>query len=84
MMQDLSSYFLSTNLGGLIGPFAVLIVGFYLMSEKKYRPLGGLWIILEFVMLSQYFTLLNTNVLYWWHIIILSLGVILSVFQGLR
>ena len=84
MMQDLSSYFLSTNLGGLIGPFAVLIVGFYLMSEKKYRPLGGLWIILEFVMLSQYFTLLETNVLYWWHIIILSLGVILSVFQGLR
>ena len=83
-MQDLSSYFLSTNLGGLIGPFAVLIVGFYLMSEKKYRPLGGLWIILEFVMLSQYFTLLETNVLYWWHIIILSLGVILSVFQGLR
>ena len=83
-MQDLSSYFLSTDLGGLIGPFAVLIVGFYLMSEKKYRPLGGLWIILEFVMLSQYFTLLDTNVLYWWHIIILSLGVILSVFQGLR
>ena len=83
-MQDLSSYFLSTNLGGLIGPFAVLIVGFYLMSEKKYRPLGGLWIILEFVMLSQYFTLLDTNVLYWWHIIILSLGVVLSVFQGLR
>ena len=83
-MQDLSPYFLSTDLGGLIGPFAVLIVGFYLMSEKKYRPLGGLWIILEFVMLSQYFTLLETNVLYWWHIIILSLGVILSVFQGLR
>ena len=83
-MTDLSSYFLSTDIGGLIGPFAVLIVGFYLMSNKKYKPLGGLWIILELVMLSQYFALLVIDVGYWWHIIILSLGVVMSIFQSLR
>jgi len=84
MMQDLSSYFLSTEIGGLIGPFALLIVGFYLMSNKKYRPLGGIWLILEFVVLAQYFTLLESDVGYWWHIIILSLGVVVSIFQSLR
>lgn len=84
MMQDLSSYFLSTDIGGLIGPFALLIVGFFLMSTKKYRPLGGLWIIMELVVIAQYFTLLESEVAYWWHIIILSLGVVLSIFQSLR
>jgi len=84
MMQDLSAYFLSTDIGGLIGPFALLIVGFYLMSNKKYKPLGGLWLIVEFVVLAQYFTLLESDVAYWWHIIILSLGVVVSIFQSLR
>jgi len=82
-MQDLSPYFLSTDIGGLIGPFAVLIIGFALMSNKKYKALGGLWVILEFVMLAQYFSLLALDVAYWWHIIILSLGVVLSVFKAL-
>ena len=83
-IQDLSPYFLSTEIGGLIGPFALLIVGFFLMTEKKYRALGGLWIILELIVISQYFTLLESDVAYWWHIIILSLGVLLSIFQSLR
>ena len=84
MMQDLSAYFLSTEIGGLVGPFALLIVGFALMTNRKYKPLGGLWIILELVVISQYFTLLESNVNYWWHIILLSLGVVLSIFQSLR
>ena len=83
-VQDLSPYFLSTDIGGLIGPFALLIVGFALMTNKKYKPLGGLWIILELIVIAQYFTLLETDVAYWWHIIILSLGVVLSIFQSLR
>jgi len=76
--------FLSTGIGGLIGPFALLIVGFALMTNKKYKPLGGLWIILELVVISQYFTLLESDVAYWWHIILLSLGVVVSIFQSLR
>ena len=84
MMQDLASYFLSTEIGGLIGPFALLIVGFFLISNKKYKPLGGLWIIMELIVISQYFTLLDSDVAYWWHIIIMSLGVVVSIFQSLR
>lgn len=84
MMQDLSAYFLSTEIGGLVGPFALLIVGFTLMTNKKYKPLGGLWLIVELVVISQYFTLLDSDVAYWWHIIIMSLGVVVSIFQSLR
>ena len=80
----LEGFFLGTGIGGLIGPFALLIVGFALMVNKKYKPLGGLWIILELIVISQYFTLLESDVGYWWHIIILSLGVVLSIFQSLR
>jgi len=84
MMQDLSAYFLSTEIGGLVGPFTLLIVGFALMTNKKYKPLGGLWLIVELVVISQYFTLLESDVGYWWHIIIMSLGVVVSIFQSLR
>lgn len=87
MMQDfntfIEAFFLNTDIGGLLGPFLLLIIGFFLMTEKRYKPLGLLWIILELVVLAQYFTLLATDVGYWWHIIILSLGVLVSIFQGI-
>jgi len=76
--------FLTTSIGGLVGPFALLIVGFFLMTNRKYKPLGGLWLILELVVIAQYFTLLASDVGYWWHIILLSLGVVVSIFQSLR
>lgn len=80
--DPIEALFLSTGIGGLIGPFLLLVFGFFLMTERKYKPLGGLWIILEFVVISQYFTLLSGDPAYWWHIIILVIGVILSAFQA--
>lgn len=82
--DPIEAFFLSTGIGGLIGPFALIFFGFFIISNRKYRALGGLWVIMEFVVIAQYYTLLASDVGYWWQIIILSFGVILSIFQSLR
>lgn len=85
LMQDfttlIDAFFLNTSIGGLIGPFAILFFGFILLTNRKYKPLAGLWIIGEFIIIAQYFTLLSEDVGFWWHIIIMFLGVMVSIFQ---
>lgn len=79
--DPIQTFFLSTTIGGLFGPFAMLIVGFALMTNRKYKPLGGLWVILELVTLASYFTLLESEPAYWWQIIILFFGMLASIWQ---
>ena len=79
--DPIQALFLNDSIGGLIGPFGLLIIGFTLLTNRKYKPLGGLWIIVEFIVIAQYFTLVDTTPFYWWNILILILGVIISTFQ---
>ncbi len=81
MQIELTDLFLSTDIWGLFGPFAMVLFGIFVISNPKYKPIGVLWIIVEFIALAKYFDLLTATPFYWWNIIILVLGVIISVFQ---
>jgi hypothetical protein len=71
--------FLSLNMWGYIGPIALVIIGVFLV--KKEKSLGVIWILLESLIIATYFSLLEATPDYWWHIIILLMGVIISTFQ---
>ena len=76
MQIELSDIFLSTEVWGLIGPFAIVAVGFVITANRKYRGLGIFWVIVEMVMIAQYFNLVSAIPFYWWNIILLILGVL--------
>ncbi len=81
-MQEINIFnelFLSLELWGYFGPIALVAIGIILI--KKEKSLGIFWIILESLVIAQYFTLLEATPDYWWHIIILLLGVIVLTFQ---
>jgi hypothetical protein len=71
--------FLSTEISGYFGPLALVVIGYFL--AKKDRTLGVLWVVVESLIIAQYFALLDATPDYWWHIIILLMGVIISTFQ---
>ena len=82
VMQDInwfSELFLSTEMWGYFGPLALVIIGYLL--TKKNKELGIFLIIVESLLISHYLTLLGDTPEYWWHVIILLLGVILCAFQ---
>lgn len=81
MQIELSDLFLSNDVWGLLGPFAILVIGFFLISNKKYRPLAVLWLVVEMIMIAQYFTLVAATPFYYWNIFILIMGVVSSIFQ---
>jgi len=81
-MEELDIFhevFLSHNMWGFFGVVILVIVGFFI--TKKEKNLGIFMIIIYSLALSQYFTLLETNPIFWWQIIILILGVIQCIFQ---
>lgn len=71
--------FLSTELWGYFGPLALVISGW--LITKKEKNLGIFFIIVDFLVMAQYFALVEATPDYWWHIIILLLGVIVCIFQ---
>lgn len=81
MQIDLSDLFLSTEIWGLFGVFAMIAFGMVVLTNKRYKPVGGLWIIIELITLAKYFAMVSTTPFYWWDIIILILGVFVSAFQ---
>ncbi len=81
-MQDINIFeelFLSTELWGYFGPIALVVMGLILI--KKEKSLGIFWILLESLVIAHYYTLLEATPSYWWHIIILLLGVVVLTFQ---
>jgi len=71
--------FLSIGISGYFGPLGLVIIGWLL--TKKEKPLGIFMIILDSLVIAQYFVLVGVTPSYWWQIIILLLGVIQCAFQ---
>ena len=68
--------FLSTNISGYFGPLAIVIIGYFL--AKKDRSLGVLAFVIQCLIAAQYFALVEATPEYWWQIIIILLGGILT------
>ena len=66
--------FLSTEMWGYLGPVGLVVIGFLL--TKKERSLGIFMIIVDSLIIAQYLALIEATPEYWWHVIILLLGVV--------
>jgi len=71
--------FLTTDLWGLFGPLGLVVISYFMI--KKARPLGIFFIIVDSVILAQYFALVDATPFYWWQIFVLILGVIQCMLQ---
>ncbi len=71
--------FLSTEIWGYFGPLGLVVIGYLLIQKAK--ALGIFMVIVDSLVISHYLTLVAATPNYWWHIIILLLGVIQCVFQ---
>jgi len=74
--------FFSTTFLGYFGPFALVVIGYYL--AKNERILGVLIAIVDILIISQYFALVGTTPDYWWQILIMIMGVFLCIFPASR
>lgn len=75
IMQDVNIFyelFLSPEMWGYLGPFALVFIGYVLTQKDKF--LGVLWFVVECLFVAQYLTLIDATPGYWWHIFILLLG----------
>ena len=64
--------FFSTEMWGYLGPIAMVIVGYLVMTKDK--NLGVVWFVVECLIIAQYFALLEATPDYWWQIFILLIG----------
>lgn len=83
-MQDiniLEELFYSTEVWGRFGPLALVALSFILLTNRKYRPLGIFFIILQSLLAYHYLTLVAATPWYWWNTIILLLGIVICAFQ---
>ena len=71
--------FLSLEISGYLGPLALVIIGYFI--TKAERQLGVFIIIVDSLIIAHYFTLIDATPNYWWHIIILILGVMQCMSQ---
>lgn len=71
----LEELFLSTEMFGYIGPFALVIVGYVLTQKDRF--LGIFMFIIDCLFIAQYLNLVTETPAYWWHIMIILLGGIL-------
>jgi len=68
--------FLSTGIIGYIGPLAIVVLGYVL--AKKDKGLGIIAFMVQCLFAAQYFAFLEATPEYWWHIIIILVGGILT------
>ena len=83
-MQEINIFeelFLSVDIWGWFGPLAIIVVSFIILTNRKLKPLGILFIIVEFLTISIYFDLVEATPWYWWNIIIMLLGIIICIGQ---
>jgi uncharacterized membrane protein len=70
---------LSLEISGYFGPLALVVIGYLLIKQDK--ALGIFMFIVDSLVIWHYLTLVADTPDYWWHIIILILGVVQCVFQ---
>jgi len=73
--------FLSTEMWGYFGPVGLIAIG--LILTKKERSLGVLMFLIDCLCMYQYSTLLEATPDYYWHMIILLLGGILTLIPSM-
>ena len=78
-LSIIEELFLSTNMIGYFGPLALVVIGY--LITKKNKELGIFMIIVDSLIIWQYFALIEATPDYWWHVIILLLGVVLCAIQ---
>ena len=74
-MQEINIFnelFLSLEMWGYLGPFALVFIGYVLTKKEKF--LGVLWFVVECLFVARYLALIDATPDYWWHIFILLLG----------
>ena len=71
--------FFSLNMWGYLGPIALVVIGYLL--TKKEKNLGIFVIIVESLIIAQYLALIEATPDYWWNVIILLLGGLLTIGQ---
>jgi len=74
--NDLEQLFYATDIYGWFGPLLVICISFIVLTNKKYKPLGIFFIIVQSLIAYQYLTLVSATPWYWWNIIIMILGII--------
>ena len=73
--------FLSVDIWGWFGPLAIIVISFMILTNRKLKPLGILFIILESLIVSEYLALVGDTPWYWWNVIIMLLGIIICIGQ---
>jgi len=82
MMQEINWFteiFYATDIQGWFGPLAIIGVSLIVLSDRKLKPMGILFVIVEFLITSQYLKLINETPWYWWNVILMVLGMILCI-----
>ncbi len=69
--------FLSPEISSYFGPFALVIVGYFMV--KKDKGLGVIAFIVESLFIAHYLYLVGATPAYWWHIFILMFGMLFTV-----
>ena len=86
-MQDinyLEELFFSTDLYGWFGPIIIIVVSFMILSNKRYKPLGIFFMILESLIAYTYYDLAVTTPWYYWNAFIMVIGCVVCIFQMAR
>lgn len=76
--------FLSTDLWGWFGPLILIAISFILLENKKYKPLGIFFFLVEALVTYNYLTLVSATPWYWWNIILMVLGMLTCIVQMIR
>jgi len=66
--------FLSVELWSLFGPLGLVVIGYFITMKAK--ELGIFFILVDSIVIAVYLSLIEVISWYWWHVIILILGVI--------
>lgn len=82
--DPIEALFLSTDISGWFGPFALIVISFAILTNKKMKPLGVLFMVLETLVIWYYLDLVEATPWYWWNIIILIVGELLCLAQMAR
>ncbi|GAH89677.1 unnamed protein product, partial [marine sediment metagenome] len=69
--------FFSLDMWGYLGPIGLVIGGYIVVNKEKI--LGVLWFVVEALFISHYLTLVEATPDYWWHIVILLFGGMLTI-----
>jgi len=77
----LHEIFLGTDIYGWFGPIIVLAIFFMILTNRKYKPLGILFLMIEALMTYTYYNLALTTPWYYWNAFIMVIGLIISMFQ---